>query len=183
MAIKLEDGRYVKLDISNCFIDINGTHVGYECYKSQEDRETLKVLDEKYNEFMINASQYSSKLVTDVLSELGDKVETAKSKDELFAMLSEEQLKNVELAGSIEEDLNAITAYVRSGGVEELEPKLKNTKLLNSLGYMKSFADMNKHRGESVTIYSSAKSSGKIAYDTMYAELKKTVGKEGYKDC
>lgn len=179
MAIVLNDNRYIKVNISECYIDLYGMHVDYVEYKSKTQRDLEKDLLDRYNKFCEDISSYKVKLYTEVLSELGEKVNEAKSKEELLKLLTDEQKAKIDLAESVEKDFRNIIEST----TKTKDATIENKKIVADLGYSKDFTDLYRYSGVEKSITTSYKTSGNIGYSSIYNELKNAFKKEGYKDC
>lgn len=180
MALKLNNGKYVKLDLNGCYIDVRGIHVAYFIYDNVDIRDAEQTANSKLRLLLNNISNYIEEKTAILQENIGD-INEITSKEELLDRMTAEDKKIYDEIHSIEEDRQLILVGSQIGD-NSIEGKLSNLKLLKELGYSKEILN-GTMRGYPASNISGVFTGQKLNYTEMYKELKKIFKKEGYEDC
>lgn len=180
MALKLNDGRYIKLNFDGCYIDSRGVHVSYFQYDEEGKRQKEIAQNEKLQTLLQNVSKYIDENLMKLESKFG-KDPKVNSQQELLSLMSDEDKEIYDEIHSLEADIHLILSASEVGD-RSLEKELKNLNLLKKLGYSSQLLDRIQ-LGQVESQISGVFTGQKFTYDSMYRELKKIFKKDRYKDC
>lgn len=181
MGLLLKDGKYVRLNMDNCFIDNKGVHVSYYKYNSKEDRDIENSVNTLFLKLTKNYSDYSENVTTKVISDLDCDYEKLKTKEDLFDKLSENQKNLIEGLLSIENNITTLNEFLFTRD-KKLLSNFTELELFKKLGYSE---DITKEysKPELCQGISGVLTNQKFTYNSMYNELKKLFKKDGFTDC
>lgn len=182
MALKLNDGRYVKLNLNNCYANISGMYVSYEQYSTENQRIVEKQRIEEFKKFVDVVYADINKIRAYLENYLRE--HNIENEDQL-KNLPQEILEKIKLIETVDYDLSLIQEemYKIYGKEERTIKDLKNYNYLKSLGFNEIWIEDKMENPTNITSKSSAYLGQKFTQSEMYNELKKVFKKDGYIDC
>ena len=157
MAILSSDGNYIKLDLTNTYIDSKGVHIASQVYLDKSQRQVEKELHNKFLDYSNNVKKAMNQLIL------------SKDEEKISMLASDYNLSKQVLSVDISDK-------------DKYFAEFKNLKLIKELGFDEAWLDIKFQSPIGVNVISGPYLKQDFTHKSMYNELKKTLKGQKYED-